>query len=123
MASVISTPNTPVPIFSVNGLGAVAAGRPVTFAPVVGEGDRGGDKVGGESVTLNGAPVTGSLTAEPGNVFRSAAVGTPANDNTFGLDLDRFSGKTAAASTDVVVGATSGSDGVTFSALAVVFDL
>jgi RNA polymerase sigma factor (sigma-70 family) len=117
---------------SFDGVPAIAAGRNVQVALLVGEGDLGAPNDTGESLSLVDGTATATQGLVPlvtdlhpadGNAFRSAVAGQPNVPNSYGTDLDLYSATINGGLGSVVVDATSGQDQVWLSAIAIALDL
>lgn len=115
-------------LVSAKGLAQTATDRKVWIGSLIGEGDR--DLTGTEDVRLNGSALAGQ--AHPiGDAFNSRIVGSiPADFNSYGTDVDVYASKVAGATTELTVSARTTAeaegvtpDGVTISALALLYDL
>jgi hypothetical protein len=107
----------------VTGLAPIGINRNVSVAVLAGEGDRTGPGLtAGEHLLLNGTPLATDRHPD-GNVFRSSAVGLADDPITFGTDVEVFSGSAPGGADVLALQADTDNDGVTISAVALLYDL
>lgn len=110
-------------VLTVDGLPTLGSDRGVAATILVGEGDRHPPLASGEAISINQMEI-GGVQHPPatGNAYSSTIIGL-GDANAYGTDLDLYGTIVAGSATTLSLDATTGSDGVVFSAVGLLYDL